>query len=275
MLLNRFFAPIATAVFLSAPAALFAQTPPWGLPSATERYSRANDAQVSYYDARRIAYDQGYREGVKEGEKDARRGDRSRYQDEREFQRGDRGYNRSFGDRERYRQIFRDGYSSGYSDAFSRYSRYGRNDGRYRRAVRPGALRPARSLRPARPVRCLRRFLRLLQPGIRQRCARGLREGPGGCAQGAQLRRPPASWYRAGDRHYESRYGSREQYKDVYRRGFQQGYEQGFRDWRYYWQADSRTGAGISSSARGMSRGPRRRPCPARKTSRGRARPAA
>ena len=192
MLLNRFFAPIATAVFLSAPAALYAQTPPWALPSATERYSRANDAQVSYYDARRIAYDQGYREGVKEGEKDARRGDRYSYQDEREFQRGDRGYNRNFGDRERYRQTFRDGYSSGYSDAYNRYSRYGRNTGPYGVQSRPGALRPARSLRPARPVRCLRRFLRLLQPGIRQRCARGLREGTGGCAQGAQLRRPPS-----------------------------------------------------------------------------------
>ena len=70
MLLNRSFARIATAVFLSAPAALYAQTPPWALPSATERYSRANDAQVSYYDARRIAYDQGYREGVKEGDKE-------------------------------------------------------------------------------------------------------------------------------------------------------------------------------------------------------------
>ena len=64
MLLNRFFAPIATAVFLTAPVAVYAQTPPWALPSATERYARANDTQVPYYDARRTAYDQGYREGV-------------------------------------------------------------------------------------------------------------------------------------------------------------------------------------------------------------------
>ena len=61
--------------------------------------------------------------------KDGRHGDRFSYQDEREFQRADRGYHRSFGDRERYRQIFRDGYAAGYSDAFGRYARVPRNDG--------------------------------------------------------------------------------------------------------------------------------------------------
>ena len=99
MLLRRFFAPVATAAFLAAPVSVFAQALPWALPSPSARYIRANDAQVSYYDARRIAYDEGYQQGVKEGEKDARRGDRFAYQDEREFQRADRGYNRSYGDR--------------------------------------------------------------------------------------------------------------------------------------------------------------------------------
>ena len=198
MLLNRFFAPIATAVFLSAPAAVYAQTPPWALPSATERYARADDAQVSYYDARRIAYDQGYREGVKEGEKDARRGDR---------------YCVSGRAGVPARAIADTTATSATASATVRRSATAtRADTRtLTTATRvtagtpaPTACSPARdltrsavrpgSLRPARTVRRLRRFLRLLQqPGIRQRCARGLREGTGGCAQGAKLRRPASS----------------------------------------------------------------------------------
>jgi len=41
-------------------------------------------------------------------------------------------------------------------------------------------------------------------------------------------------WYRAGDRHYDSRYGSRAQYENVYRGGFRNGYEAGFRDGTRY-----------------------------------------
>ena len=36
------------------------------------------------------------------------------------------------------------------------------------------------------------------------------------------------SWYRSGDRGYNSRYGSRDQYKLAYRDGFEAGYEQGY-----------------------------------------------
>jgi len=41
------------------------------------------------------------------------------------------------------------------------------------------------------------------------------------------------SWYRNGNRGYDSRYGSREQYKLAYRDGFEAGYEQAYRSSGY------------------------------------------
>jgi len=38
------------------------------------------------------------------------------------------------------------------------------------------------------------------------------------------------SWYRSGNRGYDSRYGTRDQYKLVYRDGFEAGYEQAYRN---------------------------------------------
>jgi hypothetical protein len=40
------------------------------------------------------------------------------------------------------------------------------------------------------------------------------------------------SWYRSGERGYNSRYGSRDTYKLTYRDGFEAGYEQGYRELR-------------------------------------------
>ena len=224
MPLNRLLAPMATAFLLAAPAALSAQTPPWALPSPVERYVRASDAQVSYYDSRRIAYDQGYREGLKEGEKDARRGERYAYQDERAFQRADRGYNRSFGDRERYRQTFRDGYAAGYADAYNRYSRHGRNTGPY-------AQRGVYAQRG--PYGAYPGSSGYYSPAFDNGLREGFQKGQEDARKGRSFDVLRHEWYRDGDRHYENRYGPRQEYRNVYRRGFQQGYEQGYRDSRY------------------------------------------
>lgn len=233
-MLRRFVAPLAAAVVF-LPASGFAQTAAWRLPSSTGLYRTADDAQVPYYDARRSAYDQGYREGLKEGEKDGRKSDRFNYQDEREFQRADRGYHRSFGDRERYRQIFRDGYAAGYSEAFGRYSRVARNDGRYQPYPSPRGPYGQQGPYPSRGV---------YGPGVYRNGGyytpafdNGARDGYEKGQEDARKRRSfdplRHSWYRSGDRHYDDRYGSKEQYKDTYRQGFQQGYEQGFREGRY------------------------------------------
>ena len=42
------------------------------------------------------------------------------------------------------------------------------------------------------------------------------------------------SWYRSGDRGYNSRYGTRESYKLTYRDGFEAGYDQAYRSLRGY-----------------------------------------
>ena len=235
-MLRRFLAPLSAAAVLIFPAAAFAQTSVWQLPQSTEFSRSADDAQASYYDARRAAYDQGYREGVKEGEKDGRRGDAFNYQDEREFQRADRGYHRSLGDRERYRQVFRDGYVTGYSDAFGRYSRVVRNDGRYRSY--PGATGPYSQRAPYPSQGGYGPVYRnggYYSPAFDN----GSRDGYEKGQEDARKRRSydplRHSWYRSGDRHYDDNYGSRQQYKDTYRQGFQQGYEQGFRQGRYSW----------------------------------------
>ena len=89
----------------------------WGVNSRAQYEERQ-----SYYDSRQAAYQNGFREGVKQGEKDGRKGDVFAYQDERTFQRADKGYSRSYGDVERYRQAFRSGYAAGYSDSYQRYA---------------------------------------------------------------------------------------------------------------------------------------------------------
>ena len=186
-MLRRFYAPLTAAALLIIPVSGFAQTAAWRLPSSTVLSRTADEAQAPYYDARRTAYDQGYREGADDGQQDARRGDRFNYRDERAFQRADRGYNRSYGDRERYRQIFRDGYAVGYREAFGRFSRNGRNDG----WSYPGVTQRALSVGSGPTAAAIGRR-RLLHAGVRQRCARWLREGPGGRAEAPQLRSAPA-----------------------------------------------------------------------------------
>lgn len=234
-MIRRLAAPLAAAVLL-VPASGFAQTSVWRLSPSTGLYSSADDAQVSYYDARRAAYDQGYREGLKEGEKDGRHGDSFNYQDEREFQRADRGYHRSFGDRERYRQTFRDGYSAGYSEAFGRYSRVSRNDGWYRPT--PGVRGPygqqgpyssRGTYGPGGTYRNGGYYSPAFDNGARDGYEKGQEDG----RKNRSFDPLRHSWYRSGDRHYDDDYGSKQQYKDTYRQGFQQGYEQGFREGRY------------------------------------------
>ena len=235
MLLTRLSAPLAALAVVVFPASAFAQSSIIRLPSAGATYRSAADAQVSYYESRRAAYDQGYREGRKEGEKDARSGDRFAYQDEREFQRADKGYHRNLGDRERYRQVFRDGYAAGYSDGFSQRAGYRTNDGRYG----PYSQGPYRQQGgyggwgngQYRPYPNGAYYSPAFDNGVRE----GYEKGQEDVRKRRNFDPLRHSWYRSGDRHYEGRYGPRDQYKDLYRRGFQQGYEQGFRGGRYSW----------------------------------------
>ena len=187
----------------------------------------------SYYDSRRAAYDTGFREGAKQGEKDGRQGSVFAYQDERAFQRADKGYNRQYGDIDRYRQSFRSGYVAGYSDSYQRYARnasgrYGSN-GRYD----DGRVYPQQGrypdVRPGNPGQYGGYSNQGFDNGVRD----GVEKGAEDARKNRSFDVLRHKWYREGDRNYEGRYGSREQYKDVYRAGFTQGYERGYRDARY------------------------------------------
>lgn len=220
------------AVALASPAR--AQFPGWN-DSARPSYGAE---QRAYYDARQTAYDNGYREGVKEGDKDARKGDRFAYQDERTFQRADKGYHRTFGDRERYRQVFRGGYRAGYTDAYQRNSRgygsaappYGRGRAVPRRtypAQRPGAYPNTGRYPDTYPGRY----------GYAPAFDNGRNDGYEKGAEDVRKNRSfdplRHKWYRSADHDYRGEYGPKEQYRDIYRRGFQEGYDQGYREGRY------------------------------------------
>ena len=189
--------------------------------------SRAYGApRASYMEARRIAYDNGYREGLKEGQKESRRRDGFGYRDERTYQRADKGYRRDYGDRERYRQSFRAGYSEGYAEG---YRRFGYRDGNRGRGVGQGryghgGYGPGYGQGGYGYGNSV-----AFQYGVKDGYEKGLED--------VRKRRSHDilrhGWYRGGDRHYNSRYGSRQQYADLYRQGFREGYERGFREGRY------------------------------------------
>jgi hypothetical protein len=187
---------ITAALGLVASGAV-AQTNDWL--GTTVSYS-ADDYRASYADARRAAYDNGYRDGVKRGEQAAR--DRRAFQVERErdYRDADNGYNREFGDRTRYCNDYRGGFAEGYRDGYQRDGRQARGSG-YGDAGY-GAF----------------------QNGT----ADGYRKG----LDDLKDRKSPdprrQNWYRSADHGYDKSYGSKDAYKDDYRRGFLQGYERAF-----------------------------------------------
>lgn len=220
---RQFLVPAFVLFAFSIAAPVSAQ---WGRPDPRPSYGSG-----PYSEVRRIAFDRGYREGVKEGEKDGRSRDPFRYQDEGDYRNGDVGYNRSYGDREFYRQAFRAGFSEGYADGYRRYSRGGYGNDRYG-DPRYGDPRYGGGYGyPGRGYGAPGRNDRYLSPfdiGARDGLEKGREDARDRRAFDARRHK----WYRDGDRDYNDRYGNRERYKDEYRRGFIAGYERGFRDWR-------------------------------------------
>lgn len=202
----------ALSLAVAAPAAAQSARSQYGWPGY-------GDARAPYYEARRAAYDNGYREGIKHGERDGRRGENFAYSHDRNFQRADKGYSRHYGSIDQYRQSFRAGYAEGYREAYSRYSRRGswghdgprRDDrGGYGYGYGYGSSAP-------------------YQYGLNDGYEKGVED--------ARERRSfdilRHKWYRSGDRHYDRRFGSKEQYAAIYREGFKEGYERGYREGRW------------------------------------------
>ncbi len=200
------------------------------------------DYRSSYYDARRVAYDNGYREGLKHGEEAAR--DRRPFDVEREkdYRKADEGYNRSYGDKDRYRQIFRSGFTAGYRQAFDTYASrddYGRatprRDGGYGYPGPYGNRGPVYGPYGGNGGYGNNgRYGTYGNVGYQNGVNDGYQKG----LDDAHDRNAPdpyrQKWYRNGDRHYEDRYGPKDAYRNDYRAGFEEGYRRGYNDGRRY-----------------------------------------
>jgi|1186.fasta_scaffold39120_3 hypothetical protein len=234
-----FLIPVACVAVLTLSGRAEAQVNGW----LNQRAAYSDDGRQSYYDARRIAYDNGYREGLRDGESAARSRRPLDVEREKDWRKADGGYNRSYGDKDRYRDSFRSGYTDGYRAA---YDRVGSGGGYYdpRSSRRDGAYGYPGNYPRNYPQND--RIYRdrdgrygdygsgvahiAFQNGVNDGYDKGLDDARDG-------HRPDPTrqkWYRSGDRHYEGRYGSKEAYKDEYRRGFQEGYQRAYRDARRY-----------------------------------------
>ncbi|MEO6235704.1 MAG: hypothetical protein ABIQ52_01830 [Vicinamibacterales bacterium] len=218
------------ALMLAAgPAA--AQAPGWIQSAAS--YSRA-DYRAPYADAQRAAYDNGYRDGLKRGEQALR--DRRAFdvQREREYRDAENGYNRSYGDRNRYRDNYRGGFTQGFRDAYQRdgYGRdgYGRDgyDPRGNSSPFPGGGRRNGPGYGRGPGYGGNAGYGAYQTGASDGYEKGLDDV--GDRKYADATRH--KWYRNGDHDYNNRYGSKDSYRIEYRRGFEEGYARAFRERR-------------------------------------------
>jgi flagellar biosynthesis/type III secretory pathway protein FliH len=211
------------------------------------RTSYADDARQPYYESRRAAYDNGYREGLRDGQQDARRRNPGRYQDNRAWQRADKGYNRAFGDLERYRQQFRAGFADGYRAGFSGYQqgntryRNGRAIPRqdpYRYPGGYGTSYPDRNSRYPEPYYGDRGPYGAGRYGYHPAHANGVNDGLEKGREDARKRRSfdplRHEWYREGERHYRREYGPKQQYANLYREGFKEGYDRGYAELAYF-----------------------------------------
>ena len=200
------------------------------------RPSYADEARQPYNESRRVAYDNGYREGVKEGERDARDRNTFNYQDERTWQRADKGYHRSFGDRDRYEQTFRTGFAAGYSDSYRRFAPdygyrgnggvYPNTRGGYGYPTQGGYGYPGQGGYP-------RQGGYGYSPAYSNGANDGYEKGREDARDRDSYDPLRHKWYREGDHDYKSQYGPRQQYENVYREGFKEGYERGYREWSY------------------------------------------
>ena len=212
---TRFLTTSVMGLMLAAGAAR-AQAQGWINPAAA--YAN-DDYRAPYADAQRAASDNGYRSGLKRGEQAARDGRPLDIERERDYRSADGGYNRSHGDRNRYRDTYRGAFAQGYREGYtqrsagSTFPSPGRNDGwDSGRSYGGNASFGAR------------------QNGVADGYKKGLDD--------VNDRKYPdvnrQKWYRNGDHDYNSRYGSKETYRVEYRRGFEDGYNRAYREGRRY-----------------------------------------
>jgi flagellar biosynthesis/type III secretory pathway protein FliH len=208
------------------------------------------------------AYRTGFDRGEREGEQDGRRNDRFDYASSSTYRNADAGYNRNYGDRDRYRSEFRVGFEQGYRQGYSRYQTgYGGYGGYNDGTWRPGTGGPppwanGRGRGQGNGNGSWQRNDLAFQNGFTDGYDEGLKD----VRDRDQFNPSDEGRYRSGDHGYRSSYGSKDAYKaryrDAFREGYQTGYEDGMRygnstgydprypqnDPRYEPRIDSRTG---------------------------------
>ena len=200
----------AMGLMLATAGPARAQSHIWG--GAPAAY--ANDEyRASYAQAQRAARDNGYRDGLRRGEEAARSGRALDIERERDYRSAENGYNRTYGDRNRYRDTYRGGFAEGYRDG------YGRR----------GAYRPSYPSSPGSG----RGWGGTASYGAYQNgVADGYKKGLDDVQDRKRADVERQKWYRSGDHDYDNRYGSKETYRIEYRRGFEEGYNRAYREGR-------------------------------------------
>lgn len=203
--------------------------------SAGTSYDQAQ-YRVPYQDGRRVAYDNGYRDGLRRGEEAARANRAFNIERERDYRDAEGGYNRSYGDRNRYRDDYRGGFSQGYRDGYYRRSNgnYGYGNGSYPNGNYGGWGNGRNGNGGYYPNGNYGYGGNYSYGAYQNGAADGYRKG----LEDIQDRRAPDvtrhKWYRSGDHDYDNAYGSKDSYRIEYRRGFQEGYNRAFREGRRY-----------------------------------------
>jgi len=197
----------------------------------------SGDESAQYGDTRRIAYDNGYRKGVERGEKAVRDRRALDVEREKDYRNADNGYNRSFGDKNLYRDMFRNGFADGYRTAYDRYAYNGGYSGGPYSGGRVEARRDTGWGYPyPRYPDWNRGYGNGSVYGSSYAFQNGVNDGYQKGRDDARDDKYPdyarQKWYRSGDRHYDNRYGSRQVYEDQYRSGFREGYERAYRELR-------------------------------------------
>jgi hypothetical protein len=100
-----------------------------------DRYGRGNNGRYGDYGnygyGNQIARDRGYQDGLQTGANDANQGKSYDPQRSHYYKNATYGYDRSYGNRDQYKQVYRDSFVQGYNEGYRRYGGNRRNNGRY------------------------------------------------------------------------------------------------------------------------------------------------
>ncbi len=180
-------------------------------------------------DWRQAAYDRGYQDGYQQGTHDVRDRRAYAYDRDRRYRNADDGYQRSYGDRDAYRQSFRQGFVTGYSAGY-----YGRNPNQGYGYGYPayGNSYPGYGQYPYG-----RAVPRPYSPGYATNDLAATNGRADGYEKGREDGRKNRSYqpsrhdrYEDADHGYKKWYGPKDYYRRVYRQAFVAGYDAGYRD---------------------------------------------